>query len=106
MPAESYEATELVAALCIPAPCFANPIIHSPGQSERHNGKKLGVLTACFAYFVVFGAESALNCDAARQFPVKWPLGNHVLRAQLAAIADSRLFAYQQPFIDDLGPVL
>ena len=38
------------------------------------------------------------------QFPVKWPLGIDVLRAQLAAIADNRLFAYQQPFIDDLGP--
>lgn len=38
------------------------------------------------------------------QFPVKWPLGIDVLRAQLAAIADNRLLAYQQPFIDDLGP--
>lgn len=38
------------------------------------------------------------------QIPVKWPLGIDVLRAQLAAIADNRLFAYQQPFIDDLGP--
>ena len=38
------------------------------------------------------------------QFPVKWPLGIDVLRAQLAAIADNRLFAYQQPFIDKLGP--
>ena len=38
------------------------------------------------------------------QFPVKWPFGIDVLRAQLAAIADNRLFAYQQPFIDDLGP--
>ena len=27
-----------------------------------------------------------------------------MLRAQLAAIADNRLFAYQQPFIDKLGP--
>ena len=26
-----------------------------------------------------------------------------MLRAQLAAIADNRLFAYQQSFIDDLG---
>ena len=38
------------------------------------------------------------------QLPVKWPLGIDVLRAQLAAIADNRLFAYQQPFIDNLGP--
>ncbi|CAF9938570.1 hypothetical protein IMSHALPRED_000851 [Imshaugia aleurites] len=38
------------------------------------------------------------------QFPVKWPLGIDVLRSQLAAIADDRLFAYQQPFIDKLGP--
>lgn len=35
---------------------------------------------------------------------MKWPLGLDVLRAQLAAIAENRLFAYQQPFIDDLGP--
>ena len=27
-----------------------------------------------------------------------------MLRAQLAAIAENRLFKYQQPFIDDLGP--
>ena len=39
-----------------------------------------------------------------RHLPVKWPLGINVLRAQLAAIADNRLFAHQQAFIDDLGP--
>ena len=38
------------------------------------------------------------------QIPAKWPLGIDVLRAQLAAIADNRLFAYQQPFIDSLRP--
>ena len=38
------------------------------------------------------------------QLPVKWPFGIDVLRAQLAAINDNRLFAYQQPFIDSLGP--
>lgn len=39
-----------------------------------------------------------------KQLPVKWPLGINMLRAQLAAISENRLFAYQQPFIDDLGP--
>lgn len=38
------------------------------------------------------------------QFPVKWPFGIDVLRAQLVALADNRLFAYQQPFIGHLGP--
>lgn len=45
------------------------------------------------------------GCQAMEvQFPVKWPLGIDVLRAQMVAIAENRLFAYQQPFIDDLGP--
>ena len=38
------------------------------------------------------------------QLPVKWPFGIDILRAQLIAIADNRLLAYQQPFIDNLGP--
>lgn len=38
------------------------------------------------------------------QFPVKWPFGIDILRAQFIAIADNRLLAYQQPFIDNIGP--
>ncbi len=38
------------------------------------------------------------------EFPTKWPLGLDVLKAQFVAIKDHRLLAYQQPFIDELGP--
>ena len=51
----------------------------------------------------VFGNQHGCQPMTA-EFPVKWPLGIDVLRAQLAAIADNRLFAYQKPFIDNLGP--
>ena len=52
---------------------------------------------------LLFGKQH--GCQPVKvQFPVKWPFGIDVLRAQLTAIADNRLFAYQQPFIDDLGP--
>ncbi|KAL9066240.1 MAG: hypothetical protein Q9161_007697 [Pseudevernia consocians] len=52
---------------------------------------------------VVFGNQHGCQ-PITVHLPVKWPLGIDVLRAQLAAISDNRLFAYQQPFIDDLGP--
>ena len=37
-------------------------------------------------------------------YPCKWPLGLDVLKAQYAAISEQRLFAFQQPYIDELGP--
>jgi predicted YcjX-like family ATPase len=37
-------------------------------------------------------------------YPVKWPLGLDVLKAQYKANTDQRLLAYQQPTIDTLGP--
>ena len=51
----------------------------------------------------VFGNQHGCQPTAVR-FPVKWPFGIDVLRAQVAAIAENRFFAYQKPFIDDLGP--
>lgn len=40
------------------------------------------------------------------RFPCKWPLGLDVLYAQYNAIADNGLLAFQQPYLDDLGPNL
>ncbi len=40
------------------------------------------------------------------RFPCKWPLGLDVLYAQYNAIADNHLLAFQQPYLDDLGPNL
>ncbi|KAI4267478.1 MAG: hypothetical protein LQ337_008330 [Flavoplaca oasis] len=40
------------------------------------------------------------------RFPIKWPLGLDVLQKQWLANADKRLLAYQQPFLDQLGPNL
>ncbi|KAL8978269.1 MAG: hypothetical protein Q9205_006108 [Flavoplaca limonia] len=40
------------------------------------------------------------------RFPIKWPLGLDVLHKQWLANADKRLLAYQQPFLDQLGPNL
>lgn len=37
-------------------------------------------------------------------FPTKWPFGLDVLRAQFKAIREHRLFAFQGPYIDKLGP--
>lgn len=37
-------------------------------------------------------------------YPVKWPLGLDVLKAQYAANTEQRLLAFQQPTIDGLGP--
>ena len=37
-------------------------------------------------------------------YPVKWPLGLDVLKAQYEANSDQRLMAFQQPIIDSLGP--
>ena len=36
----------------------------------------------------------------------RWPLGLDVLYAQYTAIVEKRLLAYQQRYIDDLGPNL
>ncbi len=38
------------------------------------------------------------------EYPVKWPFGLDVLKAQYKANADQGLLAYQQPTIDALGP--
>ena len=43
---------------------------------------------------MVFGNQHGCQPMTA-QFPVKWPLGIDVLRSQLIAIADDRLFAYR-----------
>lgn len=40
------------------------------------------------------------------RYPCKWPLGLDVLYAQYKANADKRLLAFQQPFLDRLGPNL
>ena len=40
------------------------------------------------------------------KFPIKWPLGLDVLHKQWYANADKRLLAFQQPFLDELGPNL
>ena len=40
------------------------------------------------------------------RFLIKWPLGLDVLYKQWLANADKRLLAYQQPFLDQLGPNL
>lgn len=40
------------------------------------------------------------------RFPIKWPLGLDVLYKQWHANADKRLLAFQQPFLDHLGPNL
>ena len=37
-------------------------------------------------------------------FPTRWPLGIDVLKEQFTAIGENRLFAYQKPYIDRLGP--
>ena len=39
-------------------------------------------------------------------FPCKWPLGFDVLYAQYKAIKRQQIPAFQQPFLDDLGPNL
>ena len=38
------------------------------------------------------------------KYPVKWPFGLDVLYAQYNANADKRLMAFQQPYLDALGP--
>ncbi|KAL9011866.1 MAG: hypothetical protein Q9173_003326 [Seirophora scorigena] len=40
------------------------------------------------------------------KLPSKWPLGLGVLHQQWKANADKRLLAFQQPFLDELGPNL
>ncbi len=37
-------------------------------------------------------------------YPVKWPLGIDVLKAQYKANSEKRLLAFQQPIIDEAGP--
>ncbi|KAI4184708.1 MAG: hypothetical protein L6R41_004569 [Letrouitia leprolyta] len=47
------------------------------------------------------------GCQPMRnRFPCKWPLGLDVLHRQWKANADKRLLAFQQPFLDELGPTL
>ena len=38
------------------------------------------------------------------QYPVKWPWGFDVLKAQFENAANKSLFAFQQPYMDKLGP--
>lgn len=40
------------------------------------------------------------------RFSGKWLLGLNVLYPQYNAIADNKLLAIQQPYLDDLGPNL
>ena len=40
------------------------------------------------------------------RYPCKWPLGLDVLYAQYNAIVENRLLAFQQQYLDDLGPNL
>lgn len=40
------------------------------------------------------------------RFPCRWPFGLDVLYAQYNAIVDKRLLAFQQQYLDDLGPNL
>ena len=40
------------------------------------------------------------------RFPSRWPFGLDVLYAQYNAIKDNRLLAFQQRYLDDLGPNL
>ncbi len=40
------------------------------------------------------------------RFPCRWPLGLDVLYAQYNAIVEKRLLAFQQRYLDDLGPNL
>lgn len=47
------------------------------------------------------------GCQPMRsRLPCKWPLGLDVLHEQWKANADKRLLAFQQPFLDKLGPNL
>lgn len=44
------------------------------------------------------------GCQEIRvDYPVKWPLGLDVLKAQYKANSEQRLLAFQQPTIDELG---
>ena len=40
------------------------------------------------------------------RFPCKWPLGLDVLYKQYNALVENRLLAFQQKYLDDLGPNL
>ena len=40
------------------------------------------------------------------RFPSRYPLGFDVLSAQYKANSEKRLLAFQQPYIDELGPNL
>ncbi|KAL9016877.1 MAG: hypothetical protein Q9180_008781, partial [Flavoplaca navasiana] len=53
----------------------------------------------------LFGEQHGCQPMKSR-FPIKWPLGLDVLHKQWLANADKRLLAYQQPFLDQLGPNL
>ncbi|KAI4266018.1 MAG: hypothetical protein L6R38_009008 [Xanthoria sp. 2 TBL-2021] len=53
----------------------------------------------------LFGEQHGCHPMKSR-FPIKWPLGLDVLHKQWLANADKRLLAYQQPFLDQLGPNL
>ncbi|KAL8766549.1 MAG: hypothetical protein Q9209_006692 [Squamulea sp. 1 TL-2023] len=53
----------------------------------------------------VFGEQH--GCQPMKsKFPIQWPLGLDVLHKQWHANAAKRLLAYQQPFLDELGPNL
>ncbi|KAL6716980.1 hypothetical protein ACLMJK_004894 [Lecanora helva] len=53
----------------------------------------------------LFGEQHGCQPMESR-YPCKWPLGLDVLSAQFRAIAEKRLLAFQQPFLDKLGPNL
>ena len=79
-------------------------------QRRREHEVRLSLITiSCHDLTLIVQADLLFGkqhgCQPVKvQFPVKWPFGIDVLRAQLAAITDNRLFAYQQPFIEELGP--
>lgn len=53
----------------------------------------------------LFGEQHGCRPMESR-YPCKWPLGLDILSAQYKANAEKRLLAFQQPYLDDLGPNL
>ncbi|CAO1605215.1 hypothetical protein XANCAGTX0491_008738 [Xanthoria calcicola] len=96
----------------------ANASIHGPSSSNIPSMRAwfLIVVLMIFLYRYLrrrrqyqeeslFGEQHGCYPMKSR-FPVKWPLGLDVLHKQWLANADQRLLAYQQPFLDQLGPNL
>ncbi|KAI4227579.1 MAG: hypothetical protein L6R36_002280 [Xanthoria steineri] len=100
----------------------ANGSIHGPSSSSvpSMRGWFLIVVLMMFVYrylrrrrqYQVLPPEESLfgeqhGCYPMKsRLPIKWPLGLDILRKQWLANADQRLLAFQQPFVDQLGPNL